>query len=52
MLFSLKNTVLTVFSGVIQNPIVAVCHYHMPFFSHVETQVTIGMGGIVNPTFP
>ena len=39
MLFSLKNTVFTVFTGIIQNPIVLVWYYHMPFFSNVETQV-------------
>ena len=39
MLFSLKNTVFTVFSCIIQNPIVSVWYYHMPFFSNVETQV-------------
>ena len=40
MLFSLKNTVVTVFSCIIQNPIVSVWYYHMPFFSNVETQVS------------
>ena len=44
MLFSLKNTVFTVFSGIIQNPIVSVWYYHMPFFSNVETQVP----GLIN----
>ena len=28
----------TVFSGIIQNPIVSVCYYCMPFFINVETQ--------------
>ena len=41
MLFSLKNTVITVFSGIIQNHIISVRYYHMPFFSNVETQVTL-----------
>ena len=36
MLFSLKNTVFTVFSGINQNPVVSVWYYHMPY---VETQV-------------
>ena len=40
MLFLLKNTVFTVLSGKIQNPVVLVLYYHMPFFSNVDTQVT------------
>ena len=39
ILFSLKNTVFTVFSCIIQNPVVSVWYYHMPFFSNVEAQV-------------
>ena len=39
MLFSLKNTFFTVFSCIIQNPIVSVWYYRLPFFSNVETQV-------------
>ena len=38
MSFSLKNTVFTGFSGIVQNPVVSVWYYHMPFFSNVETQ--------------
>ena len=41
MLFSLKITVFTVFSGRIQNPMVSVWYYQMHFFSNVETQVGI-----------
>ena len=36
----IENTVLTVFSGRIQNPM-SVWYYYMPFFSNVETQVLI-----------
>ena len=39
MLFSLKNTVFTVFSGIKQIPVVAGWYYQMPFFSNGETQV-------------
>ena len=39
MPFLLENTVFTVFSGIIHNPIISVWYYHMPFFSNVETQV-------------
>ena len=35
-----KNPFLTVFSGIIQNTVVSVRYYHMPFFSYVETQVS------------
>ena len=38
MLFSLKNTVFRVFSCIIQNTIVSVWYYHMPFSGNVETQ--------------
>ena len=27
----------TVFFGIISNPVVSVCYYHLPFFSNVET---------------
>ena len=40
MLFSLKNTsFFTVFSCIIQNTVVSVWCYHLPFFSNVETQM-------------
>ena len=35
MQFSLKNTV----SCIIQNPVVSVWYYHLPFFSNIEIQV-------------
>ena len=47
MLFSLNNTVLTVFSGIIQNPVISVWQYHMPFFSNVETQVSKRREGVL-----
>ena len=38
MLFSLK-TLLLQFACIIQNPVVSVWYYHLPFFINVETQV-------------
>ena len=38
-IFIEKNTVFTVFSGIIQNLVVSVCYYHTAFFSNVETQL-------------
>ena len=39
MLFSLKNTVFTVFSGIKQIPVVAGWYYQMHCFFNGETQV-------------
>ena len=44
MLFALKNTVFTVISCIIQNSVVTVWYYHMPFFSDVEKKVNDGGG--------
>ena len=41
----MKNTVFTLFSGIIQNLIVSVWYHHIPFFSNVETQV-VSNGGV------
>ena len=38
-IFVLKNTVFTLFSCIIQNPVVSVSYYPLPFLSNVETQV-------------
>ena len=51
MLFLLKHTVFTVFSGTIKNPIVSVWYYHMPFFSNVETQVGSATNGATPSSF-
>ena len=37
--FSLDNIVLTICSGIFQNPVVLVWYYHLPFYSNIETQV-------------
>ena len=38
-LLSLKNTVYTMFSCIIQNPVLSVWCYHLPLFGNVETLV-------------
>ena len=48
MLFSLENIVPTIFSCMLQNPIVSIFYYHMPFFSNVEKRVYAGFASLVS----
>ena len=48
MLFSLENTVFTVFSCIIQNSVLSLCYYLLPFFINVETQgISINLNKIL-----
>ena len=37
----IENSVFTVYSGIIQNPVVSLWYYHMPFFRNFEIQVRL-----------